>query len=130
MKVVVCGSYGDLEGFRSVLETFRKIYGSKNVFPTEEHLVESSPCIEAHHQNKGETEDSLELRAKLMQRYFEHIDKAGLIIVVNEKHGKEHYGTGTAIEIGYAYAKGKTIRFARTPKENANIVSLLRIGLI
>jgi nucleoside 2-deoxyribosyltransferase len=59
-----------------------------------------------------------------MARYFEHIDGAELVVFVNEKNGKEHYGIGTMIELGYAFASGKELSFTKEPT-NANILSLL-----
>jgi len=59
-----------------------------------------------------------------MRIYFDQIDGADLVVIVNEKKGKEYYGIGTTIELGYAFAKGKRIRFTRRPMES-NIVSLL-----
>jgi nucleoside 2-deoxyribosyltransferase len=58
-----------------------------------------------------------------MESYFSHIDSADLVVVLNEKDGEEHYGVGTTIEIGYALARGKRIRFTRHPT-NQNILSL------
>jgi nucleoside 2-deoxyribosyltransferase len=122
-KVVVCGSYGDLKVFLNWLTWYQQQYGKENVFPTIQHLRDSESCINAHHKGQGETDQTLELRSQLMRRYFDRIGEADLVVIVNEKHGKEHYGTGTTIEIGYAFAKGKQIKFTRTPT-NANVLSL------
>ena len=126
MRVVVCGSYGDMTHFLNVLRNVRSKYGAENVFPTDEHLRESQVCIEAHHLGKGETSETLELRAKLMERYFQEITKAGLVVIVNEKNGMEHYGVGTTIELGYAFAKKRRVEFTKPPT-NANILSLLKL---
>jgi nucleoside 2-deoxyribosyltransferase len=123
MKVVICGSYGDIEGFLKVLEHFQKEYGEVNVFPNIEHLRQSEPCIEAHHGSKNETEETITTRSKLMKIYFDHIEHADLVIIRNEKNGEEYYGVGTTIELGYALAKGKKIRFTRKPADS-NILSL------
>ena len=112
-----------MKTFLTVLVYFRDIYGEWNVFPSDVHLRSSELCIEAHHKGKGETEETIELRSKLMQRYFEMIDDADLVVVVNEKNGQEYYGVGTMIELGYAFAKKKVVRFKRKPTD-ANIMSL------
>jgi len=124
--IVVCGSYGDMKRLSEILRRLRKEHGDENVFPTREHLERSGVCIEAHHRGKGETAETIEIRSELMKSYFDHIDTADLVVVMNEKNGKEYYGTGTTIEIGYALAKGKQIHFTRVPT-NANILSLLKI---
>ena len=124
MKVVVCGSYGDMTTFYETLNSCRRKHGLQNVFPNEEHLQRSSPCIEAHHGNKGETKGTIDTRTALMKIYFEHIDYADLIVIVNEKNGEEYYGVGTTLELGYAFAKDKTICFTRKPT-NPNILSLI-----
>lgn len=124
MKVVVCGSYGDMKRFLEVLEQCKQQYGEPNVFPNSEHLKRSKPCIEAHHGRKSETDETIATRSELMRIYFDQIDGADLVVIVNEKKGKEYYGIGTTIELGYAFAKGKRIRFTRRPMES-NIVSLL-----
>jgi len=126
MKVVVCGSYGDLETFCEVLEKERQEFGKENVFPTDDHLRESQICIEAHHLGKGETRKTVEQRAMLMQRYFDHIDEADLVVVVNEKKGQEHYGIGTMMEVGYAFAIGKNMNFIRVVTDS-NVRSLLNL---
>jgi len=127
-KIVICGSYGDLDRFRDVLEQYKYRYGKQNVFPTRRHLRRSEVCIEAHHGGKGETEETLALRSELMKTYFKKIDQADLIVVVNEKMGKEYYGVGTMIELGYAYAKGKKIRFTTGPMDS-NALSLIRTNI-
>jgi nucleoside 2-deoxyribosyltransferase len=125
VKVVVCGSYGDLERFYKVLTACQEKYGASNVFPDKKHMEKSIPCIFAHHVVAKETDESISNRSKLMQSYFTHIDCADLIIIVNEKNGSEHYGVGTTIELGYAFAKGKSIFFTRPPT-NSNILSLMK----
>jgi nucleoside 2-deoxyribosyltransferase len=124
LKVVVCGSYGDMKTFIETLNSCRRKHGAQNVFPDEEHLRCSSPCIEAHHGKKGETEATIETRSRLMKIYFEQIDHADLIVIMNEKNGEEYYGVGTTLELGYAFAKGKIIHFTRKPT-NPNILSLI-----
>ena len=126
MKVVICGSYGDLKGFLQVLRIFQENYGISNVFPNKEHMEKSMPCIFAHHVMEKETESTISARAKLMEAYFKNIEAADSIVVVNEKNGQEYYGTGTTIELGYALAKGKRLLFTRQPT-NPNILSLLKI---
>ncbi len=128
MKVVVCGSYGDLEGFLEVLAACQEKYGLSNVFPNKEHMEKSMPCIFAHHVIERETEVSIATRAKLMESYFVNIDTADLVVVHNEKNGNEYYGTGTTVELGYAFAKGKKICFTRQPT-NSNILSLLKSSI-
>ncbi len=123
MKVVVCGSYGDMKRFREVLEHQRSLHGKANVFPTDEHLERSQICIDAHHAGKGETLETLRIRSELMLTYFDHIDQADLVVIVNEKNGEEHYGVGTMLELGHAHARGIQFVFTRTVT-NANIQSL------
>jgi len=124
MKVVVCGTYGDLKRFNDVLKHFRERYGSQNVFPNRRHLDQSRPCIEAHHEGKGETTETLKARSELMRAYFSEIDNADIVVIVNEKKGREYYGVGTTIELGYAFARDKRIQFTMKPT-NPNVVSLL-----
>ena len=126
MKVVVCGSYGDLDYFLQILRSYQKKYGASNVFPNKDHIERSKPCIYAHHVLKEETTETIIIRARLMQKYFDAIDDSDLVIVINEKAGQEHYGVGTTIEMGYAHAKGKKIFFIREPT-NSNILSLLKM---
>ena len=125
LKVVICGSFGDLEGFMQVLYDLQEKYGTSNVFPGKEHLEKSNPCIFAHHVTEKETEETLIIRSKLMESYFDNIDNADLVVILNEKNGHEHYGIGTTMELGYAYARGKKICFTKQPT-NANILSLLK----
>jgi nucleoside 2-deoxyribosyltransferase len=127
MRIVLCGSYGDMNRFSEILGSLREDYGEQNVFPNAEHLQRSRSCIEAHHEGKGETSETIATRSELMKSYFNHIDLADLVVVMNEKNGEEHYGIGTTIELGYAFAKGKTVRFTREPT-NANIQSLATIA--
>lgn len=124
MRVVVCGSYGDMRTFTEALNSCKLRHGAQNVFPDEKHLQRSSPCIEAHHVRKEETESTIEARSRLMKVYFEQIDHADLVVIVNEKNGKEYYGVGTTLELGYAFAKGKMLHFKRKPT-NPNILSLI-----
>lgn len=88
-------------------------------------MEKSMPCIFAHHVIEKETETTIATRAKLMESYFENIDSADLVVVNNVKNGSEHYGTGTTIELGYAFARGKKICFTRQPTDS-NILSLLK----
>lgn len=126
MKVVICGSYGDLEYFQHILRVFQEKYGKSNVFPDEKHLERSRLCIYAHHEANQETSETVLIRAGLMQRYFDAIDDSNLVIVINEKSGQEYYGVGTTVEVGYAHAKRKKLLFTREPT-NANILSLLKM---
>ena len=124
LKVVVCGSYGDMKTFVEILDSCKRRYGEQNVFPNEEHLRRSSICIEAHHGKKGETEATIETRSRLMKVYFEQIDHADVVVILNEKNGEEYYGVGTTLELGYAFAKCNMIHFTRKPT-NPNILSLI-----
>jgi nucleoside 2-deoxyribosyltransferase len=126
MKIVVCGSFGDLEFFYKILESLKINYGAENVFPNKEHMEKSMPCILAHHILAKETDNTIVTRASLMNNYFKKIEESDLVFVINEKNGEEYYGTGTTIEIGYALARGKNIGFIRQPTDS-NILSLLRI---
>ncbi len=127
MKVVVCGSYGDLEGFLKVLGKFQNEYGPSNVFPNSGHMEKAMPCAIAHHVIGKETNETILARSELMRTYFDRIDSADLVVFVNEKNGKEHYGVGTTMEIGYAFSTGKRLFFTREPT-NSNILSLLKIS--
>lgn len=128
MKVVICGSFGDMGSFLEILDHFKQMYGEQNVFPDEEHLERSKSCIEAHHDHKGETDETLAKRSILMRSYFDHIEKADLVVIVNEKRGQEYYGVGTTVELGYAVAKGKPVCFTRDPT-NANALSLTKMQI-
>lgn len=121
----MCGSYADLDHFKEVLKNLRHRYGESNVFPDNNHIERSMPSIQAHHVIKRDSAKATLARSRLMESYFSHIDSADLVVVLNEKKGEEHYGVGTTIEIGYALARGKRIRFTRTPT-NPNIMSLLK----
>lgn len=130
----MCGSYGDLQSFHRILKQLRQEYGQENVFPNDEHLKRSSPCIEAHHRHGSETSETIALRSKLMKIYFDHIDDAEVVVILNEKGGREYYGIGTTIELGYALARNKRIAFTRHAT-NPNILSLMlsnkrNIGLL
>ena len=124
LRVVLCGSYGDLQSFRRILKQLVREYGQENVFPNDEHLKRSSPCIEAHHRHAIETSETIALRSELMKTYFDHIDNAEVVVIMNEKKGTEYYGIGTTIELGYALARNKRIAFTRRPS-NSNILSLM-----
>jgi len=123
VKVVICGSYGDMSSFLQILSIYQKEFGEANVFPTYDHLNKSKTCVEAHHDGKGETHETIALRSVLMAAYFKAIDNADLVVIVNEKNGIEHYGVGTTLELGYAFSRHKLIRFV-SPPTNANIQSL------
>lgn len=122
MKVVVSGSFGDLRSIRYVINMLES-RGYEVIFPTEKHFIDSKPCIEAHHEDKGETSDTIALRAKYMKLYFDKIRECDILWVANMKHGKEHLGIGTAMEIGFAYALGKRIYFVEEPTD-ANVLSM------
>jgi len=124
LRVVVCGSYGDMRRFLEVLKGYRQKYGEQNVFPNEEHLQRSRPCIEAHHGCSAETSETIKTRSKLMRAYFDQIERADLVVIMNEKKEEEYYGAGTTIELGYAFARGKNICFTRKPTD-PNVLSLL-----
>jgi len=124
MMIVICGSYGDIDGFLQVLGHFQAKHGRENVFPNEAHLRQSEPCIRAHHLSYNETEETIAIRSKLMKAYFHHIDHADLVVIRNEKNEKEYYGIGTTVELGYAVAKDKEILFTRKPTD-PNILSLM-----
>lgn len=126
MKVVICGSYGDMVNFRRVLDEARYVFGKNNVFPTDKHLELSKTCIQAHHKGGSETRETIYLRSKLMKAYFDAIDRSDLVVIVNEKNFKEYNGVGTMIELGYAFARGKEITFWRQ-STNANIKSLQKL---
>ncbi len=119
-KIVICGSFSDTNSFLIEVRRLRSL--GYDVFPDENHLKESQPCIDAHHRGKGDTSETLQLRKKLMQRYFDKIRDCDEIYVFNVKNDYEHIGIGTSLEIGYALALGKTIRFHKIPTD-ANIKS-------
>jgi nucleoside 2-deoxyribosyltransferase len=125
LKIVLCGSYGDLDNFLKVLANLQQKYGASNVFPDSDHIEKSMPCIFAHHVIERDTAKTTIARSRLMESYFRHIDSADLVVLLNEKDGEEYYGVGTTIELGYAIAKGKRIRFTRQPTDS-NILSLLK----
>jgi len=124
LRVVLCGSYGDLPTFRRILKQLKQEYGRENVFPNDDHLKRSIPCIRAHHRHGSETTETIALRSYLMKKYFDHIADAEMVVIMNEKGGREYYGIGTTIELGYALARNKRIAFTRSPT-NPNILSLM-----
>ena len=125
LRAVVCGSFGDLEGYLKVLNLVRNTYGAGNVFPDEEHLRKAMPSIISHHVTRTESEETILDRSKLMLVYFMNIDLAEVVVVINEKCGQEYYGAGTMMELGYAIAKSKTVYLTRQPT-NPNMLSLLK----
>lgn len=122
MKVVVVGSFGDMT---SIIEACQKIKeeGHEIIAPTLGHLMASSVTARADSGGKGDTKETIKERAELMNEYFKRIGECDLVYVCNWKLGQEHVGVGTAIDIGYAVAKGKKIRFFVEP-ENSNLKSL------
>ncbi len=52
-------------------------------------------------------------KARNRQFYFDAIDDADVVIV----YTKKHIGIGTALEIGYALAREKEIKFTHEPVE-------------
>jgi nucleoside 2-deoxyribosyltransferase len=54
-----------------------------------------------------------EKKAKNRQFYFDKIDQADVVIV----YTKNHVGLGTALEVGYAIAHGKQLKFTHEPVE-------------
>jgi len=142
-KVVICGSFKEIEGIkriRSLIESILFIeYGyclvSRNipsfvsgtyVYPTDQHIEDSQPLIDIHHHGKGEeTQESYELRYKMMEAYFKAIDSCDLVFVYNLKDGKEYIGSGTMMEIGYAHARNKAIWFLLKPTDD-NILSMFK----
>ncbi len=125
MKIVVCGSYGDMDHFLEVLAGLQDKYGVSNVFPDNDHMEKSLPCIFRHHVIDRDTTNTTIARSRLMESYFSHIDSADMVVILNEKDGEEYYGVGTTIELGYAFARGKRICFTKQPT-NSNILSLLK----
>jgi nucleoside 2-deoxyribosyltransferase len=116
------------------LKQLRQEYGQENVFPNDKHLKRSSSRIKAHHKHGSETSETIALRSKLMKMYFGHIDDAEVVVIMNEKRGREYYRIGTTIELGYALARNKRVAFTRHPT-NSNILSLMlsnkrNIGLL
>jgi len=115
MKIVIAGSFAEADKILRLREVL--MIQKHDVFPTPEHVEESRIPIEAHHKGKGETINSLSIRANLMRRYFQKIKECDILFVMNEKNGKEYIGLGTAFEIGYAYALNKKVVFYHKPTD-------------
>lgn len=121
MKIVIAGSFAEAD---NILALRRKLIDEGHkVYPDEQHIEDSKKCIDAHHKGKGETSETLRLRAQLMKRYFGKINDCDILYVLNMKDATEHIGIGATLEIGYAYALGKRVEFSMTPTD-ANIISL------
>jgi nucleoside 2-deoxyribosyltransferase len=122
MKAVIVGSFGDLKTIYSAIRAVIRA-GHEVIQPTVEHINASIACAEADSGGKGDTEETVKLRARLMKEYFEFIKECDVIYVANIKQGKTYVGIGTAIDVGYAYALGKKIVFLRNPA-NSNMKSM------
>jgi len=125
VKVVVSGSFSDPERLWRFITDLRN-HKLDVIYPTMEHLGASRETIAAQHGGKGETDRTTKLRAKLMKKYFAKIHECDILFVFNCKKDEEHVGLGAAMEIGYAYALGKQIRFAYTPRDG-NVLSMTRL---
>lgn len=124
MKIVIAGSFAEADKILKLREQFMAL--GHEVFPTPEHIEASRKPIEAHHKGKGETEETLAIRAELMNTYFRKIEDCDVLYVMNEKAGKEHFGIGAALEVGFAYALDRKIMFGRTPTDG-NALSMKRL---
>lgn len=124
MKVVVCGSFGDMPTLLNAISLLRRS-GHDIIMPTEEHLRDSQPCIDAHHLGKEETTQTRELRAWLEAQYLAKIRMADLVYFVNEKFSDEHLGTGAAVELGFTLALQLPVMFHREPKKDASLIAFV-----
>lgn len=116
MKIVVSGSYGDLESIYDAIKALEES-GDEVIYPTPAHIVASRVCIEADHGGRGDTEVTVKQRAKMMNNFFNKIKECDALYMKNLKHEVEHIGLGAAMEIGFAYALGKIILFHEEPTD-------------
>ena len=122
MKAIIIGSFGDLKTIYSAIGAVSRA-GHKVIGPTLEHINRSIACAEADSGGKGDTAETIKLRAVLMEEYFELIKECDVVYVANIKYGKVYIGIGTAIDVGYAHAFGKKIVFLKNPT-NSNMKSM------
>lgn len=115
--VVVCGSFSNPEELQETI-TRLESEGQTVTYPTAAHLAASQPCIDAHHGAGDETDYVTSLRAGLMETFYAAIaaDPDG-IYVYNVKNGGEHVGVSAAMEIGFAFALNKPVRFEVEPTD-------------
>lgn len=49
-----------------------------------------------------------------MAIYFQQIDDADIVIIINEKNGQEYCGVGTIVELGHTLKKYKLVEKAKS----------------
>jgi nucleoside 2-deoxyribosyltransferase len=108
MKIVICGSFTEINLFRYIRSNLERL-GHNVLMPKEEHFNTY------YFKNK---------KVEGCEAYLKAIDECDGIIVVNEKNGEEYLGISTAREVGYAHAKGKTIYITHP----TNIPDLIVVG--
>ena len=117
-KVVLCGSMSDLELYHRI----RKKYGEAYLItPTEDHLKrinETVRNVDAPIPNKE--------RLALILEHFSYIREAEEVWILNEKFTdcwREYVGIGTALDIGYALALDKRIKWLHRPTD-PNLIAI------
>ena len=125
MKIVVCGSFGDIDSFLGYVAHL--VRQGHEVYPSVIHIEQSKQIIMSQHIEKRDSYSELgtvsELRATMMKKYFKKIRECDVVHIYNRKFGKEHIGLGAAMEIGYAYALGKKVEFVIKPSDG-NVASM------
>jgi hypothetical protein len=130
VAIVICGSFKNHEEIRRFAVFLKRIIrfngGDLDVYPTQEHIDNSMPLIKIHHNGEGqETEQTYELRHKMMTLYFKAIEESKMVIIYNLKDGLEHIGSGALMELGYAHALEKDIWFLVKPTDD-NVLSMFK----
>lgn len=123
-KIVLCGSMQDLSKFREI----KKKFPEYTFFPTEEHLekiTETVRLVDAPIPNQE--------RLALILEHLTYLREADEVWVLNEKWiskegetggcWREYVGIGTALDIGYALAMNKKIKWFNRPTD-PNLIAL------
>ncbi len=128
VAIVICGSFKNHDEIRRFAVFLKRIVGLNNVdldvYPTREHIENSMPLIKIHHHGEGqETQETYDLRHRLMMLYFKAIKESDVVVIYNLKDGLEHIGSGALMELGYAHALEKDIWFLVKPSDD-NVLSM------
>lgn len=110
-KIVLCGSMQDLSKFREIKAEILRKHPDYLIFPTEAYLnriTERDRTVDSPIPNMK--------RLALMLEAFSFIREADEIWVLNEKW-RGYVWIGTTLDIGYALALNKRIKWLRRPRD-------------
>jgi len=118
-KIVLCGSMKNLELFRKT----KKKYPEYEFFPTEEHLSKINDTV-----RNIDAPIPNEKRLRLILEHLSYIREADEVWILNEKWREARYlveyvGVGTALDIGYALALDKQIKWLHRPSD-PNLIAI------